>query len=100
MESGPEIFLDALCLAIYCNDIETEKILENILAIYKIELTSRSPIIDDLAKVYIKFVTNIYNKTVNLSNNAELQSFLLGIEQQKVIKDNPKILDRFNIIIS
>jgi hypothetical protein len=100
METGPDFFLEVLCLAIYCDDIETEKIIISVLNTYYDEIKSGSSLNDDLTKFYIKLINDLTQNKIDLNNGAEIETFLLKFEQHPIIKNNPKILKRIVNIIA
>jgi hypothetical protein len=99
MESGPDFFLETLCLAIYSDDLETEKILKSTLETYYNEIKNGSFLNDSITKLYIDIINDILNKNIDLNNKADIHSLLLKIEQNPVFKNNPKLIDRISGII-
>jgi hypothetical protein len=100
MESGPDFFLEVLCLALCSDDIETEKILNNVLTTYHEEVKNGSSLDDELTKFYIRIITELRTTKIDLNNDFEVNTLLLKFEQHPAIQKNPKILERLTFIVA
>ena len=100
MESGPGFFLDVLCLTLCCDDLETEKIITNVLNTYHDEVQSGSSLNDETTKFYVKLITELTKDDIDLNNPGEVEALLLRFDQHPAIKQNPKILKRIESIVN
>lgn len=99
MDTGPDFFLEVLCLVVCCDDMETDKIVQNVLNTYHDEVNNGSAINDELSKFYIKMITEFKNSEIDLNNEFELSTFLLKFDQHPGVSENPRILEHIRSII-
>jgi hypothetical protein len=100
MESGPEFFLEVLCLTIYSNDLDSENIVASAVKTYYDEVAKGTALNDELTKFYMSIITDVTNKNVNLSSKADVEALLIKLEQHPMVKQSPKIVERIGTLIA
>lgn len=93
------LIVDALCLAIYSEDIETEHLCKTIVELYHKSVVDGNAFNDDTGKMYIEIIQDIMDEDINISDDADLSGVLLKFESNTIMKDNPEILAKLQKVV-
>lgn len=101
MNMSPNFFLNALCLAIAGDDIESRNIIKGVLDTYD-ELTSGRngrASEEDLIDLYCSIMRKIVSDEIFLNDEMQIEKMLTELESHKSVVKNPKIIERVNNLI-
>lgn len=99
---SPNFFLNALCLAIAGDDIESKNIIKGVLETYDELAMARNGTteIDALIDLYCNIMRKIINDELSLDNKLEVEKTLAEFETHKSVVSNPNIIERIANLIN
>ena len=98
---SPNFFLNALCLAITGDDVESKNIIKGVLETYDELISGRNgkTETDALIDLYCDIMRKIINSDISLDNKLAVDKTLAEFESHKGVVDNPHIIDRITSLI-
>lgn len=99
MTQNSEVFLDALCLAIYSPTAETFDLLRKMLDEYNRDNKDGALSVNDpVATLYINILDEILKSDINIMNKAERASILLKFQNHPIVKSDTSLLPQLQTV--
>ncbi len=93
------LIVDALCLAIYSEDLETEKLCSTLLELHKLSLKDGQVFNDDTGAMYIELLQEILDDSIDTNNDADLNGVLLKFESHETMMKSPETLTKLRKVV-
>lgn len=99
MITGPEFFLDALCLSIYSADPSTKALIVQAINLFKAEVAENAILDNSTTRIYIALMDDIVNSEIDLGSESEITTLLMKFSHSEVLAKDPHFLDNIKDII-
>ena len=97
MLTNNDFFLDAMCLSLYSDDIECQKMLKQVVQIYDDSKKVMSQ--DVVARLYVNVIREVLENHFDLNNQADISSLLLKFSHSTAINRDPELLINLRKVI-
>lgn len=99
MSTGPDFFLDLLCLTVYSTDDVTRKLVSQALDVYKEELGDNAALQDKVIKLYVSITEEIISSQINTENESELLAVIMKFEHNPIVADQAVLMEKIKSLI-
>lgn len=88
---SPDLFLDAINLAVNTDDSAHYEIIKDLIRIYDDPNNGQSPVNDEYTRLYVDVVKELIAHEITLNDNSDLLTILLKFENSPIFLRNPNI---------
>lgn len=100
MLSGNDVFLEAMCLAIYAESSDAKQLLEMLLKIYEKYKKDLMYLNNEIVKLYIDVIKEIIDNDMDLSLESEQIKLLMKFEHSAITAKRPDLLRNLKTILN
>lgn len=100
MSPNSEIFLDALCLAVYAPTEDTYSLLQKLVDEYNRDAKDNATLVNPITQFYIAILEEILTSGIAMNNKAELAVMLLKFKQHPVVIEDSTMLTKLQEVFA